>query len=133
MHRILLRSVILDFPSDSYDKAIAFWGTALGTSTRQAKFFPEYTVCEHPASVTNVYLQHIGADEARVHFDIESDDQPAEVVRLVAAGAEVVEQHADASGEVGDWTVLRDPAGILFCVVRADIDERFEESSVSVG
>lgn len=133
MHRILVRSICLDFPDDSHDAARDFWGTALGTSMRPAKHFPEYTVFEHPASLTNVFVQHIDEGGPRVHFDIESDDQSAEVTRLVAAGAQIVAEQQDASQTMGDWTIMRDPAGVLFCVVKADLDDDFEAKAVSVG
>ena len=53
------------------------------------------------------------------------DDTAAEVVRLVAAGAEAVER-------IDDWTVLRDPAGVLFGMVPADPDG-FAEVARTVG
>ena len=133
MHRILMRAVCLDFPAESYDAARAFWTTAFGGSSRPAKYFPEYTVLENHASLTNVYLQQLGSGAPRMHFDIESDDQAAEVARLVAAGAEIVEEHPDATNTMGDWTVLRDPAGVQFCVVKADVDDDFEAKAVTVG
>jgi hypothetical protein len=66
----------------------------------------------------NVMVQKVGAPE-RVHLDIESDDVEAEVVRLEALGASRVEQ-------VKSWWVMRDPAGLLFCVVRVQSREAFE-------
>jgi predicted enzyme related to lactoylglutathione lyase len=133
MHRILMRAVCLDYPAESYDAARAFWTTAFGGTSRPAKYYPEYTVLEHPASLTNVYVQQLGDGAPRMHFDIESDDQPAEVARLVAAGAVIVEEHPDPANSVGDWTVLRDPAGVHFCVTKADVDDDFEAKAVTVG
>jgi hypothetical protein len=46
----------------------------------------------------------------RVHVDIRTDDLPAEVARLEKLGAERVQQ-------VHSWQVMRDPAGLLFCVL----------------
>jgi hypothetical protein len=45
-----------------------------------------------------------------VHIDIHTDDLAAEVARLEGLGAERVQQ-------VNGWWVLRDPAGLLFCVL----------------
>jgi hypothetical protein len=45
-----------------------------------------------------------------VHIDIHTDDPAAEVARLEDLGAERVLQ-------VHSWWVLRDPAGLLFCVI----------------
>jgi hypothetical protein len=110
MHRILLRTVVIDVPSQANDATRDFWTTALCATTRRATKHPEYHVLEHSAAAGPVLVQDVGSTPGRVHLDIESDDVAAEVARLVAAGATEVEQH-------GDWVVLRDPAGLLFCVV----------------
>jgi len=47
---------------------------------------------------------------ARVHLDLETDDVAAEVARLLALGAAVEAEH-------NLFTVLRDPGGMVFCVV----------------
>jgi len=47
----------------------------------------------------------------RLHFDIATADPIAEVSRLLALGATVVR-------ETDDYTVLNDPEGNNFCVVR---------------
>ncbi|MCM0679175.1 VOC family protein [Micromonospora phytophila] len=50
----------------------------------------------------------------RLHLDLRPDDQEAEVERLVDMGA----RHVDVGqGDVG-WTVLSDPEGNEFCVLR---------------
>jgi Glyoxalase-like domain len=55
----------------------------------------------------------VGDTEARFHVDLETDDVPAEVARLVRLGAEEVSRGRT-------WVVLRDPAGLLLCVVPAE-------------
>lgn len=49
----------------------------------------------------------------RVHLDFRADDRNAEVERVVALGATVVDQQS-----VGplQWTVLQDPEGNEFCI-----------------
>ena len=47
-----------------------------------------------------------------MHVDIHTEDVAAEIARLEALGARVVERR-------DDWTVMSDPAGLPFCVVRA--------------
>ena len=47
-----------------------------------------------------------------MHLDIHTDDLDAEVARLEKLGAERVQQ-------VHGWWVMRDPAGLLFCVLPA--------------
>jgi hypothetical protein len=116
MHRILMRTVVLDFGSDVHDRARDFWKVALAADIRRGTKYPEYHVLEHPAALGPVMVQDIGHGESRVHLDIESDDPTAEVARLVSAGASVLEQFEH-------WTVLRDPAGLLFCVVPVGSDD----------
>ena len=45
-----------------------------------------------------------------MHLDIHTDDLAAEVLRLQNLGADLVQQ-------VHSWQVMRDPAGLLFCVI----------------
>jgi predicted enzyme related to lactoylglutathione lyase len=51
----------------------------------------------------------------RLHIDLNPDDRDAEVERIVDLGAHVVDI---AQGDVA-WTVLADPEGNEFCVLRA--------------
>lgn len=112
-----MRTVVFDYPDDVHDESREFWRVALAADIRRGVRYPEYHVLEHPATPGPVMVQRLGAGASRVHLDIESDDVEAEVARLVAAGATVEEGHED-------WTVMRDPGGLLFCVVPAD-DEDF--------
>ena len=125
MHRILLRTIVIDSPSATHDAERDFWATALGASPRRGVKYPEYHVLEQAAVPGTVMTQDIGDSPARVHLDIESDDIAAEVDRLVVAGAELVERHEG-------WTVLRDPAGLLFCVVQGE-GEDFDAHAKQVG
>jgi predicted enzyme related to lactoylglutathione lyase len=130
MHRILLRTICLDFAPEAHDAGLAFWREALVTGATRGKHYPEYHVLDHPATLGPVFVQQLQQGASRIHLDIESDDVPAEVARLTEAGASVVAEHP--SDTVGDWTVLRDPAGLLFCVVSPHDDE-FAERARTVG
>ena len=110
MHRIALRTIVIDTPTATHDAERDFWTAALAASSRRGTKHPEYHVLEHAAMPGTVMVQDIGETPARVHLDIESDDVGAEVDRLCGLGADVVERH-------DDWVVLRDPAGLVFCVV----------------
>jgi hypothetical protein len=110
MHRILLREVVIDAPDEAFAKTRDFWGSALLAEPRQVKEHPEFTGLVGPAAMSWVGLQNVGAAAARLHLDIETDDVEAEVQRLVTLGAEIV-------GQGRAWIVLKDPAGLLFCVV----------------
>ena len=48
----------------------------------------------------------------RIHFDLHTDDRPAEIARLTALGATFFYEHPR-------FTALRDPEGNQFCVADA--------------
>lgn len=121
MHRILLREVVIDAPEEVFAATREFWAAALLTQARQVARYPEFTALEDPASLSVVGLQNIGADRARFHLDLETDDVAAEVARLVKLGAEEVSR-----GRA--WVVLRDPAGLLVCVVPGESSDFTERS-----
>ncbi|HEY6748240.1 MAG TPA: VOC family protein [Mycobacteriales bacterium] len=121
MHRILLREVVIDAPSDKFAAARDFWAAALCTEPRRVTSHPEFTALVDPAAVPVVGLQEIVDDQARFHVDLEPDDVQAEVDRLVRLGAEEVRQGQSS-------VVLRDPAGLLLCVVPAESDDFAERA-----
>jgi hypothetical protein len=125
MHRILMRTVVLDYPSDVHDTACDFWAVALAAHARVGHEYPEYHVLEHPAALGPVMVQRLVEGPSRIHLDLETDDPAGEIARLVDAGATVVERRED-------WTVLRDPGGLLFCVIPAG-SEDFSELARRVG
>jgi hypothetical protein len=116
MHRILMRGVYIDVPSHLHERELAFWTTALLAKPVPEPRYPEYHSLTEAAALEPVQLQNIGDAPARFHIDIETDDVPAESARLIAAGASQV-------GGRDDWVVLRDPAGLAFCVVPAGSDD----------
>ena len=116
MHRTLLSTFMIDVPSAVVDEAVAFWSGALGATPTQTKM-PQYHILDNAAPPNRVVVQDSGTGEARIHFDIHTDDLEAEVARLEALGATVVDrQWVD---HPGSWIILRDPAGMEFCVVWA--------------
>ena len=120
-----MRTVVFDFDPEVHDAALDFWRTALAADVRRGTKFPEYHVLEHPAALGPVMVQSLTRGSSRIHLDLETDDPEAEVDRLVAAGASIVQRHRE-------WTVLEDPAGLLFCVVPAVSDD-FERIARVVG
>ena len=116
MHRSLLSTFMIDVPSDVVDDTVAFWAGALGATATQTKM-PQYRILDDAAPPTRVVVQDSGDGDARIHFDIHTDDLEAEVARLEALGATVVDrQWVD---HPGSWIIMRDPAGMEFCVVWA--------------
>ncbi len=124
-HRILLREVVIDVPSHQVEAAKQFWAAALDADARQLKDYTEFIALHNPAARCVVGLQDIGDAAARLHIDIESDDVEAEVDRLVALGAAVERRHRE-------WVVLRDPVGLLLCVVPPDSPD-FADHARSIG
>ena len=108
-HFSRLFKVVIDVPASDHDKELAFWQAAAG---QQLSRFdrPEY----HGAALHGqdfwLLTQRLGEGQARVHLDIHTDDLEAEVDRLERLGAERVQR-------VHSWQVMRDPAGLLFCVI----------------
>jgi hypothetical protein len=117
-HRSHLCTIVIDVPAADHAATAAFWGAATGQEQRQLSF-PEFHGARLHESLT-LLVQQLGDGGPRVHVDIHTDDVPAEIARLEALGATVVEQRAD-------WTVMSDPAGLPFCVVGApegSLDDR---------
>ena len=103
--------VVIDVPQTDHDAELAFWGTATGSNLARVEQFPEYhggrlAGCGDAAML----VQRLGDGPAAIHIDIHTSDLEAEVARLEQAGATRVQQ-------VHAWWIMRDPAGLLFCVI----------------
>jgi hypothetical protein len=118
MHRSRLTAALVDVPAETYVKATRFWSGALGTDADISDEDPDYASMGRPVPGLEFMVQRVGAP-ARIHLDIETDDVEAEVERLQELGAERVEM-------MESWWIMRDPAGLLFCVVRVQDPEAFE-------
>ena len=125
-HRIMLTEAVVDVPAGALDATRDFWAAAVQAETRPFPGHEEFTQLVNGATPMRLGVQRLDAGSARVHLDIESDDVDAEVARLTALGAQVV-------ARPHSWVILRDPAGLEFCVVPADPDSpRFREHSREV-
>jgi hypothetical protein len=109
-HYSKLSMIVMDVPADQDEDEIAFWQAATGRPLRQIKKHPEYHGAMLADGHMGLLVQRLNDGPARVHVDIKTDDMAAEVTRLEALGAERVR-------EFDTWWVMRDPAGLLFCVV----------------
>jgi hypothetical protein len=115
-HRSRLCAALVDVPADVYDDTVSFWGHAVGhPNPKPDDDDPDYADLGNPIPRLQFMVQRVGAP-ARVHLDIETDDIDAEVRRLTRLGAREVER-------VKTWVVMKDPAGLLFCVVRPQFDD----------
>jgi hypothetical protein len=103
-------AVVIDVPPADHERELEFWQAASGQPLEPARY-PEYHAAELHGQQFALLVQRLGEGPARVHVDIHTDDLEAEVARLERLGARQVER-------VHMWQVMRDPAGLLFCVVR---------------
>lgn len=112
MHYSRLCAALIDCRTSSVGEAAHFWSEALGRAVdhKHAGSRGNYLMLETPPGEIIVQIQRVGHD-SRVHLDIETDDIPAEVVRLEKLGAKVVER-------LERWIVMEAPTGQRFCVVR---------------
>ena len=109
-HYSRLSMIVIDVPEADHDRALAFWQAATGQTLKQVTRYPEYHGARLPGHGLGLLVQRLGEGEGRVHLDIHTDDVDAEVARLERAGATRVRQ-------VHRWWIMRDPAGLPFCVV----------------
>jgi len=108
-HFSRLFKIVIDIPSGDHGREMSFWEAALGQPLPQFDY-PEY----HGAALHGLdfwlLTQRLDEGTARVHLDIHTDNLDAEVARLEHLGARRVQR-------VHSWQVMRDPAGLLFCVL----------------
>jgi len=112
VHHSRVQKVVIDVPEADADRAACFWAGAVGTElARLYEGFPEYRDADLPydESIT-LLVQSLGRGAGRIHLDIHTDDLEAEATRLERLGATRVRKEHD-------WWVMRDPAGLLFCVL----------------
>ena len=110
-HFSRLFKVVIDVPAGDHEREVSFWAEAIGQPLPQPfDGQPEY----HGAALHGqdfwLLTQRLGEGTARVHLDIHTDDLDAEVSRLEQLGAQRVQR-------LKAWQVMRDPAGLLFCVL----------------
>jgi hypothetical protein len=110
-HYSRLVRIVLDTPAETHPAEVAFWRGALDIDLTRYERYPEYHGADLPGDGMGLLVQQLGDGPARIHLDIHTSDRRAEVVRLTALGAGILDDTAE-------WTVMRDPAGLLFCVVQ---------------
>jgi predicted enzyme related to lactoylglutathione lyase len=96
------------------DAMTAFWAVALGLTPSSMDPDDDFRVLR--GERVNISLQLSATPVTardQMHLDLYSDEQAAEVERLVALGATFV-RHCEDPGD--DYVVLTDPEGNEFCV-----------------
>jgi predicted enzyme related to lactoylglutathione lyase len=104
----------LGWPDEPIDEGFIQTLLAAGMDERERESF--YVTRETPSSRPRLLFQR--REKSRpasypIHLDFRSDDREADVERLTALGATVVETKTDPDRT---WTVMRDPESNPFCV-----------------
>ncbi|MGI8880402.1 MAG: VOC family protein [Jatrophihabitans sp.] len=124
MHRSRIGVVLIDHPAEQYDAAMTFWAGAIGHPAKPDED-GTYASLDTLGASTSLELQRLGAGtSARVHLNIETDDVPAEIARVVALGAAIVQQR-------DGYAIRTDPGGLLFCVVPVQHPAAFDAHAVN--
>ena len=115
-HSSIVDQVCLDIPPADYVAECGFWSALLELPLRPSRY-PEFHSLARPDDVAVRILLQRRADDSPVsaHLDLACDDRVAETERHLALGAVVVRRHEG-------WTVLRDPAGLEYCITDRDPD-----------
>jgi hypothetical protein len=104
-----------------FDELVAFWQAALGYVPREPPHDGWVVLTDPSGTGPNISLDRVAEDRlpplgdlSRVHLDLYTSDQPAEVARLLGLGATRYEREY---GPDEDFVVLVDPDGNRFCVI----------------
>jgi hypothetical protein len=104
-----------------FDELVAFWQAALGYVSREPPRDGWVVLTNPSGRYPNTSLDRVAEDRlqplgdlSRVHLDLYTADQPAEVERLLGLGATRYEREY---GPNEDFVVLVDPDGNRFCVI----------------
>ena len=125
MHRSRIGLVLIDHREEDWEQGLAFWAGVQGiTPVDDSEGSSEYRSLGTIGSVALESQRTGPGTPPRVHLDIESDDVPAEVARVLALGATVLEERKG-------YTILRDPAGMVFCVVPVQTGDAFERDALT--
>lgn len=124
MHKSKLAGFIIDCQTSDLAGAARFWGDALGMAVEELPGAEgeKYVKLKDPTEQLQIEVQSVD-HASRVHLDIETDNIPAEVERLQALGAKVVEH-------VQSWCVMQAPTGQRFCVINR-ASARFDQQANS--
>ncbi len=121
-HTSYVDQVCIDIPPSRYDDELDFWHALTGWQRRDPKPGSEFgRLTPGPDQPLQLLLQRLDDEQDAVtaHLDWSASDRETEVAAHVAAGAEV-------QGRFEGWTVLRDPAGLTYCVTRRRPGDRPE-------
>ena len=105
-----------------FDEMLLFWRAALGYVPRDAPQDGWVVLMDPTGHGPNISLERVETPIAppleelsAIHLDLYTEDQQAEVERLVALGAT---RYPHETPDDADFVVLVDPDGYRFCVVQ---------------
>lgn len=108
--RSIIDQVCLDIPRSSFDAEAAFWQALLDWAPTGSTYAEFERLVRPDDQALRILLQRVGDDgPVRVHLDLACSSRERELLRHVGLGAHVV---ADDPA----WTVMRDPAGMAYCL-----------------
>jgi hypothetical protein len=108
--RSVVDQICLDIPPDRFDDECDFWSALTGWP-RKRESDDEFDRLARPSGVPYAFLlQRLDEQQpaVRAHLDLSCDDREAVTAQQQAQGADVVRR-------TPGWTVMRDPAGMLYC------------------
>jgi len=121
-HTSYVDQVCLDIPPRLYDAELDFWAAVTGWRRTEPEPGSEFgRLTPGHDQPLQLLMQRLDDEQEVVsaHLDWATTDREAEVERHVAAGAELQKSFAG-------WTVLRDPAGMTYCITRRTPGDRPE-------
>ncbi|MGK5115434.1 MULTISPECIES: VOC family protein [unclassified Geodermatophilus] len=119
-HRSRLAILLLDLPPELHDAGRDFWTGVTGHPAEADPTDPDWSSLGSFADGFHLEVQRTGTGTPpRWHVDVETDDVAAEVQRLEALGARRV-------ADMGGFWQMKDPAGLLFCVVGIQTGAEFD-------
>ena len=108
MHHSRLAGFIIDCKDTAPDAAAEFWSAALGMPSA-GDDGDGYAKLDASAHDLNIEVQRV-KHESRIHLDLHTDDEAAEVARLERLGAKKLHK-------APRWTIMEAPTGHRFCVI----------------
>lgn len=109
----ILDQVCLDIPGEHWDTEVAFWRDLTGRGLQEASStgFARLLAPDQP----RILLQRLDEPDGpvRAHPDLATANRPGDTARHLTLGAGVVDVH-------DFWTVLRAPAGQVYCLTDRD-------------
>ncbi|MBA4865489.1 VOC family protein [Streptomyces sp. PSKA54] len=105
-----LDQVCIDLAPSAYDAEVAFWAALTGWESRPGSLPEFHVVTPGPELPVRILLQRLGSDRpASAHLDLACSD-------IEATRAWHEENGATLVGQGTHWTVMRDPAGGIYCL-----------------